>query len=435
MRGSAAPGFAPGFAAALAVLLVGLVAALALGRFPVFPLDLGRLLLAKLTGSASGLPPAVETVVWSIRGPRILAAVLVGGGLAVAGAAFQGLFRNPLVSPDLLGASSGAALGAVANDGARFIGGGTNLLDLMKAGVEHPGKLVDINSLPLKGVEERDGGLRQLRRPVHEDDERRRRGQARHRGDRGRVLLRVVVGARLGPGGEAHQHRAGRVDGVEPGAEDEGAGRRLPRVRDLADGEGGEAEPGAVQGGAALALRDLHLEAVQPRGEQLGLRRLAPPHAPADIGLQRAGVAQPRLHAGQFDLGEGHRRQPLAHFAGDDQALRFLLGGEPVEVGVCGTDAGGALAGQPEWRRDGQLELAPAAAIVEPIGDEAAARRRRTRRDAARRGRARRGGSLPARYARQLRAARPGKLDHASQALGSLNRRKGGRGRHRPRGG
>ena len=113
MRGSAAPGFAPGFAAALAVLLVGLVAALALGRFPVFPLDLGRLLLAKLTGSASGLPPAVETVVWSIRGPRILAAVLVGGGLAVAGAAFQGLFRNPLVSPDLLGASSGAALGAV----------------------------------------------------------------------------------------------------------------------------------------------------------------------------------------------------------------------------------------------------------------------------------------------------------------------------------
>ena len=80
MRGSAAPGFAPGFAAALAVLLVGLVAALALGRFPVFPLDLGRLLLAKLTGSASGLPPAVETVVWSIRGPRILAAVLVGTG-------------------------------------------------------------------------------------------------------------------------------------------------------------------------------------------------------------------------------------------------------------------------------------------------------------------------------------------------------------------
>ena len=48
-----------------------------------------------------------------VRGPRVIAAVLVGAALAVAGAAFQGLFRNPLVSPDILGASSGAALGAV----------------------------------------------------------------------------------------------------------------------------------------------------------------------------------------------------------------------------------------------------------------------------------------------------------------------------------
>jgi iron complex transport system permease protein len=52
-------------------------------------------------------------VIFQIRGPRILAAVLTGSALAVAGAAFQGLFRNPLVSPDILGASSGAALGAV----------------------------------------------------------------------------------------------------------------------------------------------------------------------------------------------------------------------------------------------------------------------------------------------------------------------------------
>ena len=48
-----------------------------------------------------------------VRGPRVLAAALVGAALAVAGTAFQGLFRNPLVSPDILGASSGAALGAV----------------------------------------------------------------------------------------------------------------------------------------------------------------------------------------------------------------------------------------------------------------------------------------------------------------------------------
>jgi iron complex transport system permease protein len=56
---------------------------------------------------------AVETVILHVRGPRVLAAALVGGALAVAGTEFQGLFRNPLVSPDILGASSGAALGAV----------------------------------------------------------------------------------------------------------------------------------------------------------------------------------------------------------------------------------------------------------------------------------------------------------------------------------
>src|SRR4051812_14040937 len=95
------------------ILLIGVALAFAIGRFPISPLDLGRVLLAKLTGHPSGLPPAVETVVWQIRGPRVVAAVLVGSALATAGAAFQGLFRNPLVSPDILGASSGAALGAV----------------------------------------------------------------------------------------------------------------------------------------------------------------------------------------------------------------------------------------------------------------------------------------------------------------------------------
>jgi iron complex transport system permease protein len=66
-----------------------------------------------VTGTPSGVAPAIQTVIFEIRGPRVLAAVLVGAALAVAGTAFQGLFRNPLVSPDILGASSGAALGAV----------------------------------------------------------------------------------------------------------------------------------------------------------------------------------------------------------------------------------------------------------------------------------------------------------------------------------
>jgi len=106
-------GLGVGLTVAALFLLLGIAVAFAAGRFPVALADLAQLFLARLTGRPSGLPPAVETIVWQIRGPRILAALLVGSALATAGAAFQGLFRNPLVSPDILGASSGAALGAV----------------------------------------------------------------------------------------------------------------------------------------------------------------------------------------------------------------------------------------------------------------------------------------------------------------------------------
>ncbi len=95
------------------LLLLALALAFLFGRFPVQPADVLQLIWARLTGQPSGLPPAVESVVLQVRGPRVLAAVAVGAALSVAGAAFQGLFRNPLVSPDILGASAGAALGAV----------------------------------------------------------------------------------------------------------------------------------------------------------------------------------------------------------------------------------------------------------------------------------------------------------------------------------
>ena len=104
---------APGFLIALAILLAGLAVAFTVGRYPIGLGDVLDVLFAKLTGRASGVSPAVENVILQVRGPRVLAAVLVGAALAVAGTAFQGLFRNPLVSPDILGASSGAALGAV----------------------------------------------------------------------------------------------------------------------------------------------------------------------------------------------------------------------------------------------------------------------------------------------------------------------------------
>jgi iron complex transport system permease protein len=105
--------FLPGLIVALAVLLLGLVLAFTVGRYPVTLAELADVLWSRATGAPTTAPPAVENVVLLVRGPRVLAAVLVGGALAVAGTAFQGLFRNPLVSPDILGASSGAALGAV----------------------------------------------------------------------------------------------------------------------------------------------------------------------------------------------------------------------------------------------------------------------------------------------------------------------------------
>lgn len=123
----------PGLAIATGILIVGLLLAFTVGRYPVSLTELTQVLFAKLTGHPPHVSQAVESVVWQVRGPRVLAAVMVGAGLAVAGTAFQGLFRNPLVSPDILGASSGAALGAVvgiffslgiiAIQGLAFIGG------------------------------------------------------------------------------------------------------------------------------------------------------------------------------------------------------------------------------------------------------------------------------------------------------------------------
>ena len=99
--------------AAALFVVVGL--AFSVGRYPVPPADLLRIVWAWAGGSAHGLDPTLETVVLQIRGPRVIAAMLVGAALAAAGAAYQNLFRNPLVSPDILGVSAGAAVGAAAD--------------------------------------------------------------------------------------------------------------------------------------------------------------------------------------------------------------------------------------------------------------------------------------------------------------------------------
>lgn len=95
--------------AAAGIALIALAAlALALGDVALAP----RELLAALAGGLGGADQAAQ-IVWQIRAPRIAAALLVGAALAAAGCAYQGMFRNALVSPDILGVSAGAAAGAV----------------------------------------------------------------------------------------------------------------------------------------------------------------------------------------------------------------------------------------------------------------------------------------------------------------------------------
>jgi iron complex transport system permease protein len=97
----------------LAALVLVAAASMAVGSFPVAPGDLLSVLWAAATGRDSGVPDNVRAIVLQVRGPRVLAALAVGAALASAGAAYQSLFRNPLVSPDILGVSGGCALGAV----------------------------------------------------------------------------------------------------------------------------------------------------------------------------------------------------------------------------------------------------------------------------------------------------------------------------------
>lgn len=93
------------------LLVVLIVAAASVGAYPVTFMEA----VAALWRFVVGAEPQgqIDTVLFGVRLPRVFAAVIVGASLAAAGAAYQGLFRNPLVSPDILGVSTGAGLGAV----------------------------------------------------------------------------------------------------------------------------------------------------------------------------------------------------------------------------------------------------------------------------------------------------------------------------------
>lgn len=81
------------------------------GYYSLKPMEVVNAFLSGLGFSVEIIPQAV-TIFWNIRLPRILAALLIGASLSVSGAVYQGMFRNPLVSPDILGVSAGASMGA-----------------------------------------------------------------------------------------------------------------------------------------------------------------------------------------------------------------------------------------------------------------------------------------------------------------------------------
>lgn len=96
------------FAAMMVIFLTSFL----IGRYPIGPLTVVRVILAEFVPLRVNWTPAVHAVVIDVRLPRILGAMLIGGGLSLSGTCYQGIFRNPLVSPFILGVSAGAGFGA-----------------------------------------------------------------------------------------------------------------------------------------------------------------------------------------------------------------------------------------------------------------------------------------------------------------------------------
>lgn len=96
---------------ALGVAVVAL-ASLMLGRYHMGVGEVLGMLVGRVLPVTPGWTPQQETLFFNVRLPRVLLALMAGCSLSASGAAFQGVFQNPLVSPDFLGASQGAAFGA-----------------------------------------------------------------------------------------------------------------------------------------------------------------------------------------------------------------------------------------------------------------------------------------------------------------------------------
>lgn len=96
----------------IGILIVGFFLAFLVGRFKINPGTVVDIIISKFISIDKYWENTLETVVLDVRMPRIIGAILIGGALSLAGCSYQSLFKNPLVSPDILGVSSGAGFGA-----------------------------------------------------------------------------------------------------------------------------------------------------------------------------------------------------------------------------------------------------------------------------------------------------------------------------------
>lgn len=116
------------------LILVTVIAALGaacIGRYQIDPITLVRVLASRVVAVHATWPQSTETALFQVRLPRIGVAMLVGTALSVSGTSFQGVFRNPLVSPFILGVSAGAGFGAAI---AILLGGDTLAIQLSAFG-------------------------------------------------------------------------------------------------------------------------------------------------------------------------------------------------------------------------------------------------------------------------------------------------------------
>lgn len=100
------------FLALILIPIISFLFSITLGRYSITISDIFQILLAKLLGKATDYPKVLETVIFQVRIPRVLAAMIIGSSLSISGSVYQGMFKNPMVSPDLLGTSAGAGFGA-----------------------------------------------------------------------------------------------------------------------------------------------------------------------------------------------------------------------------------------------------------------------------------------------------------------------------------